>query len=73
MSRWRARRTLDLVNARYEGGVASPLEVISAQQSLLAAERLASQLVGQRLLTSVFLVKALGGGWEGPAKVSARD
>lgn len=68
-----ARRTLDLVNARYEGGVASPLEVISAQQSLLAAERLASQLVGQRLLTSVFLVKALGGGWEGPAKMSARD
>jgi outer membrane protein, multidrug efflux system len=68
-----ARRTLDLVNARYEGGVASPLEVISAQQSLLAAERLSSQLVGQRLLTSVFLVKALGGGWEGAAKVSARD
>lgn len=65
-----ARRTLDLVNARYEGGVAGPLEVISAQQSLLAAERLAAQLVGQRLLTSVFLVKALGGDWEGPQKLS---
>jgi NodT family efflux transporter outer membrane factor (OMF) lipoprotein len=61
-----ARRTLDLVNARYEGGIASPLEVISAQQSLLSAERLASQLVGQRLLTSVFLVKALGGDWRVP-------
>jgi outer membrane protein TolC len=59
-----ARRTLELVNARYEGGVASPLEVIVAQQQLLNAERLASQLVGQRLLTSVFLVKALGGGWD---------
>ena len=59
-----ARRTLELVNVRYEGGVASPLEVISAQQSLLAAERLASQLVGQRLLASVFLVRALGGGWD---------
>jgi len=63
-----ARRTLDLVNVRYEGGVASPLEVISAQQSLLNAERLASQLVGQRLLSAVFLVKALGGDWEGPQK-----
>lgn len=68
-----ARRTLELVNARYEGGVASPLEVISAQQSLLSAERLASQLVGQRLLTSVFLVRALGGGWERREKISARD
>ena len=68
-----AQRTLDLVNARYEGGVAGPLEVISAQQSLLAAQRLASQLVGQRLLASVFLVRALGGGWEGRQKLSARD
>jgi NodT family efflux transporter outer membrane factor (OMF) lipoprotein len=66
-----ARRTLDLVNARYEGGVASPLEVISAQTSLLAAERLASQLVGQRLLASVFLVRALGGDWDRPQKLSA--
>ncbi len=65
-----ARKVLELVNARYEGGVAGPLEVITAQQSLLASERLASQLVGQRLLTTVFLVKALGGGWEGPQKVS---
>ena len=29
-------------------------------------ERLAAQLRGQRLLTSVFLVKALGGDWQGP-------
>lgn len=67
-----ARRTLDLVNARYEGGVAGPLEVITAQQSLLAAERLAAQLVGQRLLTSVFLFKALGGDWHAPTRLSAR-
>jgi outer membrane protein TolC len=62
---------LDLVNTRYEGGVASPLEVIVAQQQLLNNQRLASQLVGQRLLTSVFLVKALGGDWQGAQKLSA--
>jgi outer membrane protein, multidrug efflux system len=67
-----ARRTLELVNVRYEGGVASPLEVISAQQSLLNSERLAAQLVGQRLLTTVFLVKALGGDWENPQKLSSQ-
>ena len=68
-----ARRTLDLVNARFEGGIAGPLEVITAQQSLLNSERLASQLVGQRLLTSVFLIKALGGDWQGFEKVSRSD
>ncbi|MBU1440152.1 MAG: hypothetical protein KJ832_02445, partial [Gammaproteobacteria bacterium] len=41
------------------------LDVITAQQSLLTAERQAAQLMGQRLLTSVFLVKALGGDWCG--------
>jgi multidrug efflux system outer membrane protein len=63
-----AKRVLELVATRYQGGVANPLEVIIAQQALLNSERLSSQLVGQRLLTSVFLVKALGGDWEGPQK-----
>ncbi|HEX2541327.1 MAG TPA: efflux transporter outer membrane subunit [Caldimonas sp.] len=58
-----AGRVLELATARYELGATTYLDVITAQQSLLAAERLAAQLVGQRLLTSVFLIKALGGGW----------
>jgi outer membrane protein, multidrug efflux system len=60
-----ARRVLDLATARYEGGVATYLDVITAQQALLNGERQASQLQGQRLLVSVFLVKALGGDWQG--------
>ena len=67
-----ARRVLDLANARYEGGATTYLDVITAQQSLLAAERLSAQLGGQRLLTAVFLIKALGGGWHGPAALAAR-
>jgi NodT family efflux transporter outer membrane factor (OMF) lipoprotein len=66
-----ARRVADLVNVRYEGGVASSLEVIVAQQQLLTSERLASQLDGQRLLTTVFLVKALGGDWQGWPQAAA--
>ena len=61
-----ARKVLDLATARYEGGATTYLDVITAQQSLLAAERLSAQLGGQRLLTSVFLIKALGGDWQGP-------
>ena len=67
-----AQRVLDMATARYEGGAATYLDVITAQQALLASDRLAAQLHGQRLLTSVFLVKALGGGWDGVPKVAAK-
>jgi outer membrane protein, multidrug efflux system len=66
------QKVLNLVNTRYEGGVGGPLEVIVAQQALLNNQRLAAQIVGQRLLTTVFLVKALGGDWEGSKKLSAQ-
>ncbi|MEO8310751.1 MAG: efflux transporter outer membrane subunit [Caldimonas sp.] len=63
-----ARLVLELATARYEGGATTYLDVITAQQALLAAERLAAQLSGQRLLTSVFLIKALGGDWQRPGR-----
>jgi NodT family efflux transporter outer membrane factor (OMF) lipoprotein len=65
-----ANKVLDLATARYEGGVATYLDVITAQQALLNAERQASQLQGQRLLLSVFLVKALGGDWAPPNSIA---
>jgi NodT family efflux transporter outer membrane factor (OMF) lipoprotein len=64
-----ASRLLDLATARYEGGATTYLDVIVAQQALLNAERLAAQPSGQRLLTSVFLIKALGGDWQAPPPV----
>ena len=69
--RERARACSTSPTRRYEGGVATYLDVITAQQALLNNERLAAQLQGQRLLTAVFLVKALGGDWQGNAKVAA--
>jgi NodT family efflux transporter outer membrane factor (OMF) lipoprotein len=59
-----ARRELDIANHRYVGGVATYLDVITAQSTLLTSERLAAQLLGQRMVSSVYLVKALGGGWQ---------
>ncbi|MBP0598163.1 efflux transporter outer membrane subunit [Herbaspirillum sp. LeCh32-8] len=58
-----ARRVLEIADSRYDGGVSPYLDVITAQQALLNSERQAAQLMGQRLLTSVFLIKALGGDW----------
>ena len=59
-----AQRSLSLANARYTGGLVTYLDVITAQEQALTNERLATQLLGQRLVTSVYLVKALGGGWD---------
>ena len=60
-----ARRSLELSNNRYVGGVTSYLDVITAQSALLTNQRLATQLLGRQMVTSVYLVKALGGGWDG--------
>ena len=60
-----AQRVLDMSNARYEGGVATYLDVITAQQSLLAVQLQAAQLAGQRQLVATALVKVLGGDWRG--------
>ena len=59
-----ARRTLDLSEDRYKGGLVSYLDVVTAQQNLLSNEQEAAVIQGQRLVTSVLLVKALGGGWD---------
>ena len=59
-----ARRALDIANDRYVGGLTTFLDVITAQTVLLTNERLSTQLLGQQMVTSVLLVKALGGGWD---------
>lgn len=67
-----ARRVLDMATGRYEGGASTYFDVITAQQALLASERQAAQLLGQRQLGSVFLVKALGGDWQRGARAAER-
>lgn len=68
-----ARRAGDLARTRYEAGYVNYFEVIDAQRTLLATERAATQLGAQRLLTSVALIKALGGGWTNPAAIASAN
>jgi len=63
---------LQIANDRYTGGLVTYLDVINAQQNLLDAQRLATQILGQRLVTSVSLVKALGGGWDSSSLQAVR-
>jgi NodT family efflux transporter outer membrane factor (OMF) lipoprotein len=59
-----AEHSLALSNNRYKGGVTTYLEVITAQTTALANERTAVQISGRRMVDSVLLIKALGGGWD---------
>jgi outer membrane protein TolC len=59
-----ARHSLDLSNSRYKGGVANYLEVTTAQSAALGDERAAVDVRTRRLVASVLLIKALGGGWD---------
>jgi outer membrane protein, multidrug efflux system len=59
-----ARRALDISTSRYSGGLVNYLDVVTAQQNLLSDEQQLASIQGQRLVTSVLLVKALGGGWD---------
>jgi multidrug efflux system outer membrane protein len=59
-----ARRAADLATQRFTAGVVNYLEVVDASRGALLAERNQVQIVGQRLIASVQLIKALGGGWE---------
>jgi outer membrane protein, multidrug efflux system len=70
-----AQRAYDIANDRYKGGVDTYLDVITAQQTLLTNQRQAVQIQGQQFATAVFLVKALGGGWQSqaPQSPSARN
>lgn len=67
-----AQRVRELADARYLAGRTSYLEVLDAQRTALAVERNAAALAGQRWITRVTLIRALGGGWEQPSAGRAK-
>ena len=68
-----SRRQLDIATSRYVGGLVSYLDVVSAQQNLLSNEQEAAIIHGQRLVTAVLLVKALGGGWDATSLAAVQE
>jgi multidrug efflux system outer membrane protein len=61
-----ARRATTITDKRYRAGAITYFEVIDAQRSQLAIERLAVQIEGARREATVALIRALGGGWGAP-------
>ena len=58
-----AQEALRITRNQYKAGIASYLEVVVTQGVALGNERSAVQTLGRRLVASVALVQALGGGW----------
>jgi len=60
-----AKRAEEIAMNRYKAGLVGYLDVVFAETTLLSNERVATQISGQRMVATVVLVKALGGGWLG--------
>jgi multidrug efflux system outer membrane protein len=58
-----AQQTEQLASQRFKTGLVNYLDVLTAQQAVLFNQQTATQIAGQRMLATVVLIKALGGGW----------
>jgi NodT family efflux transporter outer membrane factor (OMF) lipoprotein len=58
-----AQRSVELSTNRYKGGLATYLEVVTAQSIALNNQRTEVGLLERQMTSTVLLIKALGGGW----------
>lgn len=58
-----AKKTLHLSQTRYNKGLVSYLYVVNAQRQLLEIEQESAFVLTHRYLSTVMLIRALGGGW----------
>ncbi len=58
-----AQRSLTISTRQYKGGVATYLQVLTAQTAQLTSERSQADITARQFVASVQLIRALGGGW----------
>jgi outer membrane protein TolC len=68
-----AQQSLEISTIQYRGGTANYLQVITAQTSALQNQRSAVDILSRRLVASVSLIQALGGGWDASQLPSSQD
>jgi outer membrane protein TolC len=68
-----AQESLEISTIQYRAGTANYLQVITEQTSMLQNQRAAVELLTRRLLASVSLIQALGGGWDASQLPSSQD
>jgi NodT family efflux transporter outer membrane factor (OMF) lipoprotein len=68
-----AQQSLQISTVQYQGGLANYLQVIISQTSTLQNQRTAVDILTQRMVASVSLIQALGGGWDASQLPSSHD
>jgi NodT family efflux transporter outer membrane factor (OMF) lipoprotein len=61
-----ARDAVSVVKNQYSAGTAAYTDLLVAETTALATERTNVDVFGRRMVATVLLVKALGGGWKAP-------
>lgn len=68
-----AREAAVIMNNQYDAGIVNYLSVVIVQSTALTHERGALSILGRRLIASVSLAKALGGGWKQDVPKTTND
>jgi len=67
-----SRESVAITENQYRAGIITYLSVVIVQSAALVNERAELAILGRRLVASVNLIKALGGGWETEAPKAAQ-
>ena len=59
-----AQQALAIVTNQYKSGTVGFINVLTAQTTAFTAEQKLANIAGERMVSSVGLIKALGGGWD---------
>ena len=68
-----AQKSLEISTEQYRGGMSNYLQVITVQSNTLENQRTAVEIQTRRMVGSVSLIQALGGGWDVAQLPSSED
>uniref|UniRef100_UPI0013CF80BF TolC family protein n=1 Tax=Pseudomonas viridiflava TaxID=33069 RepID=UPI0013CF80BF len=68
-----ARDSLRLTSNQYKAGLIGYLDVVNVQATALSNERTVLNVLQSRLIASVQLIAALGGGWDAQTGLASQD
>lgn len=68
-----AESAYSIAQQRYKGGLATYIDVLSAEDTVLARRRIAAELEARAFTLDVALIRALGGGFSDPSLSSRAD
>lgn len=65
-----AKKTYRIARHRYKNGLTSYLDVAISEQEELASQMILNHLQGLRFVSTIQLIKVIGGGWDNPCETN---